>query len=175
MLRNENNDRKTPKFPCLTVIGNRSEHVFGTNCGSSLNMRWIWLNETGKIQLMNVLTLQCLEFEISCDVDNRGIKYPVAMKQCNKTNSRQHIVYNKRSPGHIYTKICGAQNFYLQIDEDNKTVLSGKDAKLGNAWKNRNEFPSWTAIAYKGQYGMHLYTSWGKTRLRVTRIIRIRE
>ncbi|XP_028410867.1 uncharacterized protein LOC114533534 isoform X2 [Dendronephthya gigantea] len=123
---------------CLTVTGKRNENVFGTDCNPSLNMRmrWIWVNETGKIQLMNAMTLQCLEFVIpmsACDSSDGTVEYPVVMRQCDRTNRQQHI-YEKGN--YIYTKMCdGNWKFYLEINEHSKKAKS-KRSSTGQVWKN---------------------------------------
>ncbi|XP_028410814.1 uncharacterized protein LOC114533484 [Dendronephthya gigantea] len=145
-LRNQNYGK------CLTINGNRIEKLFGTDCSSSLNMRWIWLNETGKIQLMNVMSLQCLEFVKSlstCSHNRTLVKHSVVMKQCDRTNRKQQI---KTSTRYIFAKMCGGQaNFYLEIDEHSKGAIS-KTPSSGQTWENKNGDLDRKTITYRGCY-----------------------
>ncbi|XP_028418443.1 uncharacterized protein LOC114543790 [Dendronephthya gigantea] len=147
-LRNQNYGK------CLTVNGNRTEKVSGTVCSSSLNMRWVWLNETGKIQLMNVISLQCLEFVkplSTCSHKGRSVN-SVVMKQCDRTNQQQQITQPKSKTKFIFTKMCSGQtNFYLEIDEYSKRAIS-KSSSTGQVWKNTDGYLNWKTTTYRGCY-----------------------
>ena len=102
---------------CLTVARRKNETISVKSCTSSLNMRWIWITKTTNIsQLMNVMSLQCLEFvedEALCKSKKTNQTGQVAMKQCNET-AGQYIL---RETGIIYAKLCNSkQLYYLRLE-----------------------------------------------------------
>ena len=146
---------------CLTVAEGGNGEISGKGCASSLNMRWVWSvwrKKGGYLQLMNVMTLQCLEFlnELSvCTTRKPNQTGKVAMKQCNETDGqliRRHIPY-------IQTQLCD-KGYYLRLKEE-------QNIERYPAFSHRSKPDRWTdeendqkrltqkPISYRGKCSMY--------------------
>ncbi len=144
---------------CLTVAEGRNGKISGKGCASSLNMRWVWIKKRRNLpQLMNVMTLQCLEFlkEPSvCRSKKLHQTGKVAMKQCNETDG-QHI---RKHTSYIGTKLCN-KGYYLRLRKE-------QNIERYPAFSQRNKPDSWTDegnaqqeltqkhISYRGKCSMY--------------------
>ena len=142
---------------CLTIQGKKKGEIVATNrSSSSLNMRWIWVNKTRKDYLMNIMTLQCLEFLTNEDVcRTRNQTGQVAMKQC-KDIHEQHIFTT--SP-YIYSELCGGnRRYYLQLNQQHNDshypVQSQRSPKPITEWANQGKHLRKRRSNYAGQYSV---------------------
>ena len=149
---------------CLTIKGNKNDEIVATNCSSSsLNMRWIWVTKTGKVYLMNIMTLQCLEFLTNEHVCGTvpGMLYPsnqtgqVATKQCKHIDG-QYISTKTRF---IYSALCGGKrNYYVQLNQQHNDshypVQSQRSPKPPQQWTNEGENLHQNSSNYTGQYSV---------------------
>ena len=125
---------------CLTVQENEKNESVGRHCStasSSLNMRWIWVNRTGNVYLMNVMSLQCLEFLTNvCATSDPNHTGEVAMKQCKKTDGQfTAVTHNSNS---IHSKLCkGEKSYYLALRR--QSAYQAQSERNGNAWEWENE------------------------------------
>ena len=135
ILKNRNLQR------CLTVEQNKKNEIVGRNCStasSSLNMRWIWVNRTGNVHLMNVMTLQCLEFltkEDVCTTSATNYAGEVAMNQCKKTDG-QFTVVTKGSTS-IHSELCKSRLYYLALRR--QPAYQAQSIRTDNTWLWENE------------------------------------
>ena len=134
-LKNRNLQR------CLKVQENKKNETVGRNCSaasSSLNMRWIWVNRTGNVHLMNVMTLQCLEFLTKGDVcaQSAAKHGEVAMKQCKKTDGQfTTVTINSNS---IHSKLCKRKRrYYLALRR--QPAYQAQSIIRNDAWYWENE------------------------------------
>ena len=126
---------------CLTVADEQNYNISGENCSSSLNMHWMWtqkwIGNQNKFYLMNVMTLQCLEFLTStlvCASNDTNQIGEVALKQCNKIDG-QYILVNSDN---IHSKLCsGRRNYYIRLKDEQNDVGYP-------AFSQRNKADRWT-------------------------------
>jgi hypothetical protein len=143
---------------CLTATERKDGKVSGKGCTSSLNMRWVWIKKGRNFQLMNVMTLQCLEFvnEPSvCTTRKLNQTGKVAMKQCNETDG-QHI---RRHIPYIQTQLCG-KGYYLRLKEEQNTERYPAFSQRSNAdrWtdeENDQKRLTQKYISYRGKCSMN--------------------
>ena len=146
---------------CLTIQGKKKDEIVATNCSSSsLNMRWIWpwVKKTGKAPLMNIMTLQCLEFltnEDVCTTTNRNQTGQVAMKQC-KDIDEQYIF---TTGTYIYGDLCGiGKKYNLQLNQQHNDshypVQSQRRPKRITEWTNQGLYLRQVKSNYAGQYSV---------------------
>ena len=143
---------------CLTIQGKKKDEIVATTCSSSsLNMRWIWVNKKGKDYLMNIMTLQCLEFLTNEDVcRNTNQTSQVAMKQC-KDIDEQHIF---TTGSYIYmSDLCGiGRLYYLQLNQQHNDshypVQSQRSPKRITEWTNQGKNLVRKRSNYAGQYSV---------------------
>ena len=147
---------------CLTIQGKKKDEIVATTCSSSsLNMRWIWVNKNGKVYLMNIMTLQCLEFLTKGDICITGKDAPknqtgqVAMKQC-KDIDGQYIL---KGTNFIQSDPCliGAR-YYLhlnqQYNDSHYPVQSQRNPISAQDWINEGEKLHQRRSNYTGQYSV---------------------
>ena len=128
---------------CLTVQENEKNEIVGRNCStasSSLNMRWIWVKRAGNVHLMNVMTLQCIEFLTKGDVCTSATKYngEVAMNQCKKTDGQFTGVLDGSQA--IHSKLCkskGVRYYYLALRR--QPAYQAQSIRRNNSWEWENE------------------------------------
>ena len=150
---------------CLTIKGNKKDEIVATNCSSSsLNMRWIWVNKTGKTRLMNVMTLQCLEFLTKGDVCRTGKYVPknqtgqVAMKQC-KDIDRQYIIMGTKLISSYPCGIRVMRAYYLQLNQQHNDSHYPVESQRNptpapQEWTNEGENLHHKSSNYTGQYNV---------------------
>ena len=137
---------------CLTVAERKNDTISGKSCASFLNMSWIWITKGQNIfQLMNVKSLQCLEFvedEPLCKSKKTNQTGQVAMKQCNKT-AGQYIVPHD---GIIYTKLCGGKLYYLRLEKN--PTIEGRRAfsqrSERDVWLDMSRSLYWKNLTFRG-------------------------
>ena len=142
---------------CLTVAEGKNDTISGESRGSSLNMRWIWITKTKNVsQLVNVMSLQCLEFvedESLCKSRSTYQTGQVAMKQCSKT-AGQYIL---RQDGIIYTKLCGEKLYYLRLEKTETTeahrAFSQKSKR--DLWLDMNRSLYWKNFTFRSYSPMY--------------------
>ena len=128
---------------CLTVQENQKNETVGRNCSSassSLNMRWIWVNRTGNVHLMNVMTLQCLEFLTKggvCTTTATNYIGEVAMKQCEKTDGQFTGVPDGSKA--IQSKLCAKSVRYYYLALRRKPAYQAQSIRTDNTWLWENE------------------------------------
>ena len=144
--------KRTKFHQCLTVQENKKNEIVVRNCSTaslSLNMRWIWVNRTGNVHLMNVMTLQCLEFltkgtreENVCTTRKTNYIGEVAMNQCKKTDGQ--FLKVTRGSNSIYSELCkndrgvGARNYYLALRK-RQSAYQAQSKRNDASWKWENE------------------------------------
>ena len=140
---------------CLTVAERGNDKLFGKSCTPSSNMRWITTMRGGnKFQLMNVMTLQCIEFlqeKSLCESRERKLIGKVAMKQCNK-NDGQYIFGRRDYIQTRFSRLCTTIyfNFYLRLKTEQNSSgeypafsqTNKQDSWLGLRWEN---------VTYRGE------------------------
>ena len=137
-LKNRNLQR------CLTVQENKKNEIVGRNCStasSSLNMRWIWVKRKGNVHLMNVMTLQCLEFltkEDVCTTSATNYTGEVAMNQCKKTDGQFTTV--RKESNSIHSELCGVgvRRYYLALRK-RQSAYQAQSKRNDVIWKWENE------------------------------------
>ena len=142
---------------CLTVRKRQNDSLIGLNCSSSLNMRWIWVNKTGNVHLMNVMTLQCLEFlekKPVCTSTNHSQIGEVAMKQCKKTPGQYIMQHQSKT---IYSRLCGNTRPYLlrlkkQTRQIPQYLADSQRRESKHEWINEKEMLHRRNSTYRGQY-----------------------
>ena len=139
---------------CLSV-GKPSNRIFGTNCSSSPNERWILVNRAGKRHLVNIMTLQCLEFLTSgslCE-QKTGTEHQrghVTMTQCNATDG-QYLWGNDTRM--ISSKLCsGKKHMYLQFKNDSGYSAEFIRTSSDQSWISTNKQQGKKTSTYKGQW-----------------------
>ena len=141
---------------CLTVTERGNNRIFGISCTSSLNMRWISIQKReGRFQLINVMTLQCLELveeQSQCKSTELHESGQVAMKQCKKRGG-QYMVQNSHN---LYaSKLCGGKNYYLRLETDQKgeEYRAYSQRNMQDSWFNedKNRTLKWENIPYRGE------------------------
>ena len=149
ILKNRNLQR------CLTVEQNKKNESVGRNCStasSSLNMRWIWVKRKGNVHLMNVMTLQCLEFLTKdvCTTTVTNYTGEVAMKQCKKTNG-QFTVVTKGSTS-IHSELCvGGRRYYLALRRRHPAYQAQSIRGINTRyWENEGNMLHRRNSTYKG-------------------------
>ena len=147
---------------CLTIQGKKKDEIVATNCSSSsLNMRWIWVNKTRKDYLMNIMTLQCLEFLTNEYMCGTGLNAPrnqtgqVAMKQCKHIDGQ----YIFTTGTYIYGDLCGiGRQYYLQLNQqhnDSHYPVQGQQSpKRFTEWTNQGKHLRKRRSNYAGQYSV---------------------
>jgi hypothetical protein len=126
---------------CLTVADEQNYNISGENCSSSLNMHWMWtqkwIGNQNKFYLMNVMTLQCLEFLTStlvCASNDRYQIGEVALKQCNKTDGQYILTGSDNIPGELCS---GRKKYYIRLKDEQNDVGYP-------AFSQRNKADRWT-------------------------------
>ena len=151
--------RRGQKYLCLTIQGKNKTKIVATNCSSSsLSMRWIWVNKPGKLHLMNIMTLQCLEFLTNEDVCRIGQTAKlnqtghVAMKQCKDIDGQGIVDKNAYL---IYSNLCNrTRPYYLQLNQQHDSpypVQSLRRATPPQEWENERENLHHRSSNYTGQ------------------------
>ena len=121
---------------------------------SSLNESWILVNQTGKRHLVNIMTLQCLEFLTSgslCEqkTGTERRRGEVAMKQCNATDG-QYLWGNDTR--RISSKLCsGKRHMYLQLKNNSGYSAESIRTSSDQSWISTNNQRGKKARNYKGQ------------------------
>ena len=142
----------------LTIQGKKKDEIAATTCSSSsLNMRWIWVKKNRKDYLMNIMTLQCLEF-LTHELDvcrNTNQTGQVAMKQC-KDIDEQYIF---TTGTYIYGELCGGnRRYYLQLNQQHNDshypVQSQRSPKRITEWENQGKNLRHRRSNYTGQYSV---------------------
>jgi flagella basal body P-ring formation protein FlgA len=150
---------------CLTVADEQNYNISGGNCSSSLNMHWIWtkkrIENQDKFYLMNVMTLQCLEFLTSTLVCASNDKYQigeVALKQCNKIDG-QYILVNSNI---IKSELCSVRrNYYIRLENVQNDVgyPAFSQRNIVDRWTNNEDHLNLhkRPTKYTGQCSMFQY------------------
>jgi hypothetical protein len=150
---------------CLTVADEQNYNISGGDCSSSLNMDWIWtkkrIENQDKCYLMNVMTLQCLEFLTStlvCASNDTNQIGEVALKQCNKIDG-QYILVNS---GNIQSELCsGRRIYYIGLENERNDVgyPAFSQRNKPNRWTNNEDHKNLhkRPTKYTGQCSMFQY------------------
>ena len=113
-------------------------------------MRWVWIKEGGNFQLMNVMTLQCLEF--MCGTNKTG---QVAMKQCSNAKGQRIL----QRPTFINARLTCVKTYYLRLEKAQKSegYTAFVHTDQPDTWTNEknNQQLVWKNITYGGKYAMH--------------------
>jgi hypothetical protein len=149
-------EKTTLTNQCLTVADEQNYNISAKSCTSSINMYWIWIKTRvkNKIQLMNVMTLQCLEFLTSTDVcesEPKNRTSGVALKQCNETDG-QYITPGQQGQSSIQSILCSTKNYYLRLRKKRNNVgyPAFSQRSEQDLWINSKRMP----IIYTGQCSM---------------------
>ncbi len=157
MLEKIKNTKKTNQ--CLTIAEGRNGKISGKGCASSLNMRWVWIKKRRNLsQLMNVMTLQCLEFlnEPSvCTTQNLNQTGKVAMKQCNETDGQSIW----RNSANIQAKLCSKWYYLrLKLEQNIEGYPAFSQRSDPDRWANKESEQQriiQNKITYGGKYSMY--------------------
>ena len=151
---------------CLTIQGKKKNKIVATNCSSSsLNMRWIWVNKTGKVHLMNIMTLQCLQFLTKGDVCKPGQNVltnqtgQVAMKQCNDIDGQHIFKTNTIIDSYpCENKLSKNRRYYLKLNRQHNDspypVQSQRNPTPAHEWTNKGDTLDQRNSSYTGQYSV---------------------